>query len=133
MKRERNKNPKFSAQITQQVELLEKKALLTITTNFGAVTGALGVSSDGVDAITIDTNVFDEVTINSVVLEDDGSPVASADVISVVVNGGAGNDFASGQGGLDTVAGNASNDSIGDAAFEIDEGFTFFCSWVDSI
>ena len=47
--------------------------------------------------------------------------------------GGDGNDTLNGQGAADTLAGNQGSDVINGFASEINENFTFYESWVDSV
>jgi Ca2+-binding RTX toxin-like protein len=50
-----------------------------------------------------------------------------------IVLGGDGNDTLNGQGAADTLAGNQGSDVINGFASEINENFTFYESWVDSV
>ena len=50
-----------------------------------------------------------------------------------IVLGGDGNDTISGQGAQDTLAGNEGADVINGLASEINENFSFYASWVDSV
>ena len=47
--------------------------------------------------------------------------------------GGDGNDTINGQGAQDTLAGNEGADVITGLANEINETFSFYASWVDSV
>ncbi|MBI5757253.1 MAG: tandem-95 repeat protein [Planctomycetales bacterium] len=74
--------------IARQVERLEDRTLLSVTTNFAA--GALTISSDGADAMSVASNGSNEVTINGSTIDPGGGNLLASAVTSLSVTGGPG-------------------------------------------
>jgi len=67
-------------------------------------------------------------------LGQDGNDVLLGNAGQDILLGGAGDDYLNGQGGSrDTLAGGSGNDRIIGAANEIDEAFSYFADWVDTV
>ena len=70
---------------------------------------------------------------NDTILGGNGHDALSGGGGRDIVLGGDGNDTINGQGAHDTLAGNEGTDVINGFANEINETFTFYASWVDSV
>lgn len=77
------------------VERFETRCFLSISSIFNSATGALAITSNGADAITIGSDSAGNVTLNGSVLNVTNGgvtgPVAANTIVSLTVNGGVGN------------------------------------------
>ena len=70
---------------------LESRVLLSATASYDATTHSLHVSSTESESLIISSDANQHVTLNGVVVQNAGADVSSADVYSILVNGGTGN------------------------------------------
>ena len=69
---------------------LESRVLLSATASYDATTHSLHVSSTDSESLTISSDAGHHVMLNGVAVQNAGANVSSADVYSILVNGGVG-------------------------------------------
>ena len=109
----RRRERRATWRVARQVEWLEDRTQLSVTTNFAA--GVLTISSDGADAMAVASNASNEVTINGNPFNPGSGNLLASAVTSLSVTGGSGNNDISVSGltltGALTLNGGGGNDS----------------------